>query len=130
MFLQEMSPYTVHFINGFHHMNRYTDSSSLIRNRTGNSLSNPPCSISTEFISFRVIELIHGFQKSHIPFLNQIKKRHSPAGIFFRNRHDKSKISIGHFLFRFCRHPFLFISSFRHFSNFNRLCQFHFLFRS
>jgi hypothetical protein len=52
------------FIDGFHHMDRNANGSSLICNGPGNGLTNPPGSISTKLKAFTVIEFFNSFYQA------------------------------------------------------------------
>ena len=73
-------------------MYRHTDRSSGICDTSGDRLTDPPCRIGTELITFGIVKLVNGFHQSHISFLDQIQKRHSTTDIFFGNADYQTKI--------------------------------------
>ena len=54
-----------------------------------------------------IIEFIHGTQKPHVSFLDEIQEMETAAEIFFRNRHDEPQIRIRELLSRPLASPFL-----------------------
>ena len=63
-FLQQGAGNTISLIDDFGHVYRNTNGTGLVRNGTGDSLTNPPGCIGTEFISLVVIKLVYGFDKT------------------------------------------------------------------
>ena len=60
-FLQKLTADPDHFVDRLYHMHRYPDRSRLIRYRSGNRLTNPPCRICGKFVTLRVVKLLHRF---------------------------------------------------------------------
>ena len=73
-------------------MNRYSNSPRLVGNRSGYSLSYPPCGICGEFEALCIVEFFNGFDKTHVAFLDKVKEAHSSAHIFFCDRNNKSEV--------------------------------------
>ena len=115
--LQELSAHPNQLIDRLHHMHGDTNRSGLIGNGSCDRLSNPPGSISREFISFTIIKFFHCLNQAHISFLNQIEKEHATSHVSLCNTHYKTQIRFCQPLFRLC------------ISHFHLLCQINFLFR-
>src|SRR6185369_8605972 len=91
-FLYELPRGANQLVDRFDHVDRDTNRTRLIGNRTSNCLPNPPRGISRKLIAAAIFELVHGFHQADISFLNQVEELQSAIGIFFRNRHDQSKV--------------------------------------
>src|SRR5699024_10061816 len=81
-------------------MNRDSYRPGLIRYCSCNSLTDPPCGIGAEFISFAVVEFLHGFNKTQVSFLDQVKEKHSTANIPFRDTYNETEIGFCQTLLR------------------------------
>ena len=90
--LQELTGYANQFVNGFYHMYRNADGTSLVRNSTGDGLTNPPGCIGTELIALGVIEFFNGLDKPQITFLNQIEEQHPTAHITLGNADHQTEV--------------------------------------
>ena len=73
-------------------MYRNSDRSSLVGNRTGDRLTDPPGCIGRKLKAFGVVKFFNSFDQTHVAFLNQIQKQHAAADIFFGNRNDQTQI--------------------------------------
>ena len=62
-------------------MHRDTDSTSLVSYRPCDGLSDPPCSVCRELISFGVVEFFNCLDKSEVSFLNKIEERKASVEI-------------------------------------------------
>ena len=82
-------------------MDRNTNCSGLVSNRSRNSLTNPPCGISRELISAAVFELINSLHQADVAFLNQIQELQPAVGVLLSNRNHQTKVSLGHFTLSF-----------------------------
>ena len=82
-------------------MDRNPNSPSLVSNRTGNGLTDPPSRISWKLKSFGVVKLINGLHQPHVSFLNQIKELHTTADIALGNGNNQTKIGLSQTLLGF-----------------------------
>ena len=82
-------------------MYRDSDRSCLIRDRSGDSLPDPPCSVCRKLIAFRIIKFLYCFNKSQITFLNEVKERKSSVQISSCNTDYESEIALAQFLLSF-----------------------------
>ena len=76
-------------------MNRDPDRSGVVRDRTGDRLTDPPCSVSAELITSAVFILINRPHQTGITFLNYIEKAQAAISILLSDRHHQPKISTG-----------------------------------
>ena len=81
-------------------MDRDPYRSGLIGDSSGDSLSDPPGSISREFETLGVIEFIDSLDQTHVSFLDQIQEQHASAGIFLGDRDDQSQVGADQFILR------------------------------
>ena len=79
-------------------MYRNSDSSRLISNSTGNSLTDPPGSIGTELKALIVIKLFYSLQQTEITLLDKIQEQHATTHIALRNADNQSEISLSQLL--------------------------------
>ena len=79
-------------VNGFNHMNRDTDSTRLVGNRTGNCLTNPPGCVGRELKALGMVELFDCLNQAEVTFLNQIEELHTTSDITFCNRNDQTQV--------------------------------------
>ena len=82
-------------------MNRYTDGSRLVSNRTCDRLTDPPCCIGTELKSLLIIKLLYRLDKSKVSFLYKIQKQHTTSHVTLCNADYQSQVSFCKTLFRF-----------------------------
>lgn len=68
--MDHLARYTVELVNCLNHVNRDTDGTGLIRNRSSNGLANPPGCIRGEFISTAVFELVDRLHQANVAFLD------------------------------------------------------------
>ena len=76
--LEHLALYLCDLVDGLHHMNGYTDSSCLVCNSSGDSLSYPPRCVRGEFISLRVVEFGNCFHKTEVTLLDKVKEEKTP----------------------------------------------------
>ena len=62
--LKELSGYTDEFVDGLNHVNRDTNGSCLVCNRTRDCLADPPCRIGGELVSLGVVKLVYRLDKA------------------------------------------------------------------
>ena len=90
-------------------MDRNTNSSRLICDRSGDCLTDPPCRIRTEFISFCPVKFIYCLDQTQVSFLYQIQEQHPAAHIFLGYADNKTQVGFTKLLLRIfisCFHPF------------------------
>ena len=75
-------------------MNWNSNGTSLIRNGTGNSLTNPPSSISTKLIALGVVKLLYSLNQAKIALLNQIQEQHTTTYISLGNTYYQAEIGL------------------------------------
>ena len=77
-----LCPYQL--IDSFNHMYRYSYSPCLVCYGPCNRLFYPPGCIGAKLIALCIVKLFNCLYKSHIPFLNQVKKLHPSSEISLR----------------------------------------------
>ena len=92
--LQQLSGNANQLVNCLYHMNWNSNGTSLIRNGTGNSLTNPPGSIGTKLIALGVVELLYSLNQTKIALLNQIQEQHTTAYISLGNTYYQAEIGL------------------------------------
>ena len=83
-----------HPVYSFYHVNRKTDSSGLIRQRSCYRLFYPPGSVGAETVALCIIKLFHRFHQADISLLNQIQKAHPAACIALCNADYQPEIGL------------------------------------
>ena len=78
-----------------------TDSTCLIGNRTGNRLTNPPCSIGTEFKALVIVKFIYSLNQAQVALLNQIQKQHTATDITLGTTYYQTQVGFGQALLSF-----------------------------
>mmetsp|Transcript_31616 Transcript_31616/g.74407 ORF Transcript_31616/g.74407 Transcript_31616/m.74407 type:complete len:223 (-) Transcript_31616:846-1514(-) len=94
---------TSNLSNPVHHVvnvNRKTNRSRVVRNRSENSLLNPPRRIRGKLETLGGIKFFGGPGQSQTSFLNQILQTHSHLGVFLCNGNDQSHVRLDHELLR------------------------------
>ncbi len=76
---------TIQMPDAIYHMNRHTDGTSLVRNRAGDGLANPPGGVGGKTKTTLVFIFLNGFHQAQIAFLDQIQKGYTAPNITFRN---------------------------------------------
>ena len=69
--------------DGFSHVDGQANSPALVCNRTRDGLTDPPCSIRGELVSFGVIKLLNRTHQADIAFLDQIHHSQAIRRVFF-----------------------------------------------
>ena len=84
-------------VDGLNHMDRYSNGPCLIGDGSGDGLAYPPRCVGGELVSTAVLELLHCFHQPHVAFLDQIKERESPIGIFLCYGDYQTQVGLHHF---------------------------------
>ena len=84
---------------GLYHVDGDTDSSCLICDSAGDSLSYPPCGIGRELISLGIVKLFDRLDKTEVALLYKIEELHTSADIALGDTYDKTQVSFGKALF-------------------------------
>ncbi len=79
-------------------MHGNTDGAGLVRNRTRNRLTNPPCRIGAELVPTAIFKFIDRFHKADIALLNEIKELKAAVGVFLCDGNNEAQIGLDHFL--------------------------------
>ncbi len=74
-FLLQLASHLLDSAQPLPHMHRQTDGAALIRQRSRDGLSNPPCGIGAEPVALPIVELVHGAHQTHVPLLDQVQER-------------------------------------------------------
>ncbi len=82
----------VHLANALGHVQRNADRARLLRQRTGNRLTNPPRCVSAKAVAALVVVLIDGAHQANIAFLNEVREGKALAHIALGDAHDESGI--------------------------------------
>ena len=98
--VQELAVGLLDLVDGLDHMDRDTDSTGLVRDGTGDRLTDPPRCIRRELEALGVVELIHGLDESEVAFLDEVEELHTAADIALRDADDQSQVGLGQFLLR------------------------------
>ena len=64
VFLEQLPLHADEFVDGFDHVYRDTNGPGLIRDRSGDGLSDPPGGVRAELVALGVIELVNGLDKT------------------------------------------------------------------
>src|SRR6056297_42867 len=90
-------------------MDRNSNSPGLICYGPCYRLPYPPCCVCAELESFSIIKFLNCSDKTKVPLLNKIQKKHAPSNILFGYSDDKPQVCIDYLLFCFTFsifHPF------------------------
>ncbi len=98
--LQHLARNTVELVNGLNHMHRNTDGARLIRDRAGDSLTDPPGCVGGELVTTTVFELINRFHQTDVTFLNQIQELQAAVGVFLGDRDNQTQVRFNHLFLR------------------------------
>ena len=82
-------------IDGLDHMDGDTDGTRLIRDRTGDRLSDPPCCVGGELEALGIVELLDSLDQAEVTLLNQIEEVHTAAEISLSDTDDQSEVGFG-----------------------------------
>ena len=69
-FLKELLLNLHDLVEGLDHVYWNTNRTSLISDRAGDCLANPPCRVGREFVAAAVFEFLNRFHEAHVTFLN------------------------------------------------------------
>ena len=81
-------------------MNRKSDDSPLVGQRTGDSLPNPPRGVRAEPVASVVVEFLNGLDQSQVAFLYQIQERDSLPQVALGNAHHQPSIGLDEMIAR------------------------------
>ena len=81
-------------------MHRHANGPCLVRDGTGDRLSDPPGRVGREFITLGVVKFFHRLDQSEIALLDQIEKIHTLADVFFCNGNDKAQVRLDQLVLR------------------------------
>ena len=87
-----MSGRTNEPMNRLDHMNGNSNRARLIRDRSRNRLSNPPCRVRREFVTPTPLEFIDGLHQPDVALLDQVQELKSAVVVLFGNRDHEAKI--------------------------------------
>ena len=79
-------------------MDRYSNRSRQIRDRTGDRLPDPPGGVGRELESTTVLKLVDSLHQTNVAFLNQIEEMQSTVGVLLGYRDDQPEIRLNHVL--------------------------------
>ena len=96
--MQHLTTCPDQFVDRFDHMNRNTDGARLIRDRTGDRLTDPPCRVGREFVTAAIFELINRLHQADVTFLNKVKELQATVGVFLGDRDNQTQVRFDHFL--------------------------------
>ena len=77
------------------HVDRNTNRSALVSNRTSDRLTNPPSRIRAEFESPTIFELVDRTHQTGVTFLDQIKEAQTTVTILLGDRNDQTEVTFG-----------------------------------
>ena len=77
------------------HVDRDSNRTSLIGDRTGDGLANPPGRIRGEFKATAILVLIDSSHQTGVTLLDQIQETHATVAILFGDRYDQTEIATG-----------------------------------
>ena len=72
----------------------------LISYRSGDRLSDPPCSIGTKLVSLRPVEFVNGLYQTEVSFLYQIEEQHASSDILLGDTYYQSEVCLAELLLR------------------------------
>ena len=81
-----------HPVHGLDHMDRDPDGPSLIRDRTGDTLTNPPGRIGGKLVAQAIVELVDGLHQPDVSFLDQVKQIEARIRIVLRDAEHQPQI--------------------------------------
>ncbi len=70
-------------------MHREANDPSLVGDRTGDGLTDPPERVGTELVPLRMVKFLDGAQQPEIAFLNEVFQRQAAPLIAFGNAHHQ-----------------------------------------
>src|SRR5215831_220406 len=89
-----------YLVENFDHMDRDTNRLALLRNGTGNGLTNPPTGVRAELKTPMIIEFVHRTHQTDIALLNEIQEGQPPVDVLLGNAHDQPQIGFDHLFLR------------------------------
>src|SRR5271154_107651 len=81
-------------------VHRDTDRASLVRERPGDRLTDPPRRIGGELEALAVVELLGRAYEPEGPLLDQVEERQPLIAVVLGDRHDESQVRLDHLLLR------------------------------
>ena len=77
-------------------VNRQSDGAALLRDRTGDALTDPPVGVGGKFVTTGGVEFLDTPHQTDGAFLDQIQKFHVPLGVLLGNTHHQAQIGRHH----------------------------------
>src|SRR5580765_6995001 len=78
------------------HVHRNADRASLVRDRAGDGLPDPPRGVRRELVALAVVELLDRADQAERAFLDQVEEAETAAEIRLRDRDDEPKVRLDH----------------------------------
>src|SRR5207237_5859214 len=82
-------------VDGLDHVDRNADRPRLVRDRTGDRLSDPPRRVRRELVPLAVVELLDRADEADVPFLDQVEEAHAAADVLLRDGDNETKVRLG-----------------------------------
>ena len=92
--LQQLAGNADNLVDGLNHVYRNTDRTRLIRNRTGDRLTDPPRCVGRELKALGAVELLNCLDQTEVALLDQIEKQHAAADIALCDRDNQSQVRL------------------------------------
>src|SRR2546422_1742739 len=88
-------------VDRLHHVDRDADRPSLVRQRPGDRLPDPPGRIRAELVSLSPVELLDRTDETQIPLLNKVQEEHPAAHVFLGDADDQAQVGLNEATLRF-----------------------------
>jgi hypothetical protein len=70
-----------HLVDGLHHVHRDPDGPPLVRQRSGDGLTDPPGGVGGELEALGVVELLRRPHEPQVPLLDEVQERQAPVPV-------------------------------------------------
>src|SRR5262245_42218542 len=85
-------------VEGLDHMHGDADGASLVRNRAGDGLPNPPCRVGRKLVAAPVLELVDRLHQADVSLLDQIQELQATVTVFLDDGDHQAKVGFHQFL--------------------------------
>src|SRR6266516_1942440 len=96
--LQQLPLDTDQLVDRLHHVHRDPDRPSLVRDRPGDRLPNPPGRVRGELIALGVVELLDRTDETQVAFLDEVEEQHAAADVALGDGDDQPQVGLDQLL--------------------------------
>src|SRR5216683_1874932 len=92
--LHQLTAGTDELVDGLDHVDRDADGTGLVRDGSGDGLTDPPGRVGGEFVTATVLELVDGLHEADIALLDEVEELEAAVGVLLGDGDDEAKVGL------------------------------------